>query len=186
MLQDLLEKVLDGGFIFHEGEDGGSGTGEGESTTQDEQETPKEPFKSFANEDEYNNAIKSERSKAKNELMKELGIKSVDEAKETFNKYATLQSEFETTKAEHQKLSEEIVLTKAGVKDDYKEEVITLARAKVSDEMTFEKAIEAVIEKMPMVIGKGFQGRVGTQSTQEENDNSVQDKLSKHYPWLKK
>ena len=45
-------------------------------------------FKTFKTQEEYDNAVKSERSKAKNEVLKEMGIKSVDEVKEKLTQVA--------------------------------------------------------------------------------------------------
>ena len=49
-------------------------------------------------EEDYNKAIKSEASKAKNELMKDIGIKNVQEGKDALTKSSTLETELNETK----------------------------------------------------------------------------------------
>ena len=59
------------------------------TTTEAEVESKStEPFKSFATEEEFKKAIQSERSKAKGEILKELGVSSV-------NDFNTLKSKYE-------------------------------------------------------------------------------------------
>ena len=176
-------------FSTDEGGAGGAGGdgGEGGTGGEGKKEEPKQPFKAFATEEEYNKAIKSERSKAKNEVLQELGTKSIDEAKSTLQKTATLETELNDTKSKYQTLEQDYHLSKVGVKDEYREEVVTLAKAKVNDETTFDKALEAVVEKMPFVTGKSFQKQVGSQPGQKEEtgEKTVTEQLAKKYPWIK-
>lgn len=179
--------------IFYNTDEAGGGAAQPEGGAKQEtggaevKEETKQPFKAFESEDDYNRTIKSERSKAKKEVLDELGIKSIDEAKTNLSKSATLETELNETKSKYQTLEQDYHLSKAGVKDEYKEEVITLANAKVNDETTFDKALEAVVEKMPFVTGKPFQKQVGSQPGQKEEtgEKTVTEQLAKKYPWIK-
>lgn len=166
---------------------GGAGKAEVETTQETGGEETKQPFKAFETEDDYNKTIKSERSRAKKEVLDELGIKSINEAKTSLSKSATLETELNETKTKYQTLEQDYHLSKVGVKDEYKEEVITLAKAKVNDETTFDKALETVVQKMPFVTGKLFQTQVGGEQGQHEEDGekTLADQLSKKYPWIK-
>lgn len=172
--------------IFYSPNEGGGG-GAGGDGGEGKGEEPKQPFKAFESEEEYNKTIKSERSKAKKEVLDELGIKSIDEAKTNLNKSATLETELNETRSKYQTLEQDYHLSKVGVKDEYKEEVVTLARAKVNDETTFDKALEAVVQKMPFVTGKAFQKQVGGEGGQHDGDGTktLTEQLSKKYPWIK-
>ncbi|NLZ45513.1 MAG: hypothetical protein GX896_02360 [Clostridiales bacterium] len=173
--------------IFYSPNDGGGGAGGDGGEGGTGEEGAKEPFKTFESEDDYNREIRSQRSKAKKEVLDELGVKSIDEAKTNLSKSATLETELNETKSKYQTLEQDYHLSKAGVKDEYKEEVITLAKAKMNDETTFDKALEAVIQKMPFVTGKAFQGQVGGEGGRHDEDGTktLTEQLSKKYPWIK-
>ena len=64
--------------------------------------------------------------------------------------------------------------------------MLTLAKARVSDELTFDKAVEAVVAKMPIVAGKPFQVKVGQERSAQEKNVDVDKELQEKYPWLKK
>jgi len=181
MLQELLEKILNGQMVMFD-DDGSDGGGDGDDGKGEE--TPKEkPFKSFATEDEFNSAIKSERSKAQNLILKELGISSVKEGKETLSNTKEL-SEY---KEKYNKLQEDLIVTKAGVKEEFKEEALTLAKTYTSEEVNLEQALEKVIEKMPIMLGKEqgkFRQLGGTKGDGQKEE--ISDAIAKKYAWLKK
>lgn len=174
---------------FYEAEDGqgGDGSGTENNDSNDEGETP---YKSFKNESEYLNTLKSERSKAKNELMKELGISSVDEAKATFKKAGELESELNTYKTKTSELEESLTLTKHGVKDDYAEEALSLAKSKVNDDTDLSTALGEVIKKFPMMASKtqSEKPNVGGDKSGDKDDKDdqgkVKENLKSKYPWL--
>ena len=179
-------------FLYATDEAGGGAAEPNGGATQETggtevKEETKQPFRAFESEDDYNREIKSERSKAKKEVLDELGIKSINEAKTNLSKSATLETELNETKSKYQTLEQDYHLSKIGVKDEYKEEVITLAKARVDDETTFDKAVEAVVEKMPFMTGKAFQKQVGSQpgQTEETGEKTVNEQLARKYPWIK-
>lgn len=173
--------------VFYDTDDNGGG-----STDTKANET--NAFKAFATEEDFNKVIKSEQSKAKNELMKELGIKNVQEAKETFAKVAQLETqinEFQTKTTEwetkYTQVAEELVITQFNIKPELKEEALTLAKAKVTAEMPLNKALEAVVAKLPHLVDtqKRFQP-IGNQKGAKDENSVVSDSLAKKYPHLKK
>jgi len=143
---------------------------------------PTTPFKAFATEDEYNKFTQSISSKAKGEILNEIGYKSVSEIKENLGKvkeyegfktnYTELEGNFNTLKSEHEKIVDELVTTKYGVTDDFKNEFLTLAKAGVKEDVTLLQSAESVAKKFstfqgttPIKIG-GAGG--GTQMTEQE------------------
>ena len=173
--------------VFYNTDDTGGGTTETKAT-----ET--EAFKTFATEEEFNKAVKSEQSKAKNELMKDLGIKNVQEAKEVFAKVSQLETqitEFQTKTTEwenkYTQVQEELVITQFNVKPELKEEALTLAKAKVTTEMPLNKALEAVVAKLPHLVDAQRKVQpIGGQQGKKDEQNVVSDSLAKKYAFLKK
>lgn len=160
-----------------------------ETTTPEEQVTTEEnkpaeetPFKSFATEEEYNKAIKSEQSKAKNELLKEMGVKSVQETKDALAKVAS----FDELNTKYQKLEENLTLTELGVKDEFKDEALLLAKSKVTDEMGLKDALTDVIKKMPNLakapIADIIIGTERGDKKEIEEENSASKRIAEKHP----
>ena len=173
--------------IFYNTDEAGGG-----STDETANET--NAFKTFATEEDFNKTIQSEQSKAKNELMKELGIKNVQEAKETFAKVTQLETqinEFQTKTAEwetkYTQATEELAIAQFNIKPELKEEALTLAKAKVTEEVPLNKALEAVVAKLPHLVDtqKRLQAVGSGKGTKDENI-IVSDSLAKKYPYLKR
>lgn len=145
---------------------------------------PAQPFKSFATKDEYETAVKSERSKAQNDLLKEIGIQKVQDAKDAITKYAALETQHNELKIKANQLEETLTLKDAGIKDEYREEALTLAKAKVNEKTNLAEALKQVIAKMPIissVVGVK-DGIGGDRQVQDQNPKSDIDKdLSKKY-----
>lgn len=167
-----------------------------ETTTQKEQVTPAEntpegktgneqPFKTFATEEEYNKMIKSEQSKAKNELLKEMGVKSVQETKDALAKAAL----FDELNTKYQKLEENLVLTELGIKDEFRDEALILAKSKVTDEIGLKDALVDVIKKMPNLAKSPVANiKIGTEKGDNkgiEEENSVSKRITEKHPWIK-
>lgn len=157
-------------------------------------------FKSYGSEEDYNKSVQSVSSKAKGEILSELGIKSVAEFKEKYKgaeELETLQSQLtekesllgeKTTalteleskykEAVNQKneLSETIVLSKYQVPDTFKEDFKTLVKAGVNEEKTFEQSAEEVYKRLNITQVKnkiqigGDQHDEPPLTTKEENE----------------
>ncbi|MGF3141263.1 hypothetical protein ACQV2S_01180 [Facklamia sp. P13064] len=137
-----------------------------EETKVTEPEKSEESKNSFSQED-VNNVVARETKKATENLLKELGIEDFENAKDGLQKFrewknsqkteAEKQSEKlqaaitdkEQIAEENSTLKAQISAYKLGVKDDSLEDVIQLAKAKVTDDITIDDAIKQVVEKYP-------------------------------------
>jgi len=133
------------------------------------------PFKAFATEEEFNEfvgkQVQSASSKAKGEILSELGIKSVNDAKEKFSalneldslrqsytqtneKYQELESKYNSVIEENTKTKEALVLTKYKVPETFQQDFLVLAKAGVkektedADGVSFEEAAKQVYERL--------------------------------------
>lgn len=115
-------------------------------------------FKTFATEDEFNKFQQSVSSKAKGEILKEIGVSSVSDVKDRFTKlpeyekkaseYDKLFPEFEKIRQERDASIDALIVTKFGVNDEFKNEFLTLAKAGVKENITLEQSAEAVFKKL--------------------------------------
>jgi ribosome-associated toxin RatA of RatAB toxin-antitoxin module len=125
-------------------------------------ETTTQPFKAFESEEEFSKFTQSISSKAKGEILKEIGgsnvndIKSVYEKGKQFDdineKYTTIKSEYETALTDKENLTADLIVTKYNIDDEYKDEFLTLAKAKISDDVDLQTASKQVFDK----LGKNF------------------------------
>lgn len=67
--------------------------------------------------------------------------------------YATIQAENKRLAEENIGLKQEMVLIKSKVQEEYKDDVITLAKSLVNGDCDFAKAVEMVKEKHPNFFG---------------------------------
>lgn len=126
--------------------------------------------KAFATEEEYNNKLKSERSKGKHEILEELGIQSVKEGKEALAQA----KEAGELKQRAEKLETELLLTKEGVKEEYTEEALILARAKVNEETDLKAALSGVLEKFPkMRSATNPKPKIGGDTGAEDDEDTI-------------
>ena len=182
---------------FYATDEGAGGTPNEESTGKDvgkdsidktDQET--KPFKTYATEEEYQKELKSLESKAKHGILQKLGINSVDEGTQNRTKAEQLEKDLKSTVQRLNELEEENALVRVGVQDEYREEAVTLARAKVNDKVNFETALKQVSEKFPNLLGVQKKGveKVGSQGSEKDpktGSEQLTEKLAKKYPWLK-
>lgn len=143
-------------------------------------------------EEEYKRTLQSERSKAKNELLKELGITSVDDYKQKVSKYdeaisnrETLEQELETSKSNNSKLEKELVLSRLNVNDESKNDFITLVESNKGDK-SFEETAKEILERYPNFKKQTIASiKVGTEKAEVKNDTKkISDALTAQYPWL--
>lgn len=140
------------------------------TTTQEKQETeqvvetpeaeglnPQEPFKTFENEEEFNKVLQSTSSKAKGEILKELGINSVNAFKEQFAKVSeneeiltqleTLKTEAEALTKAKLELEDNLLTAKYGLTEDSKDLFINMVRSSGSERALLDVA-EEVYQKL--------------------------------------
>ena len=175
-------------------EDTTNGTGAkevkpGEATVTEETKTPEQakPYKVFTTEDEYQKELKSAQSKAKNEILKSLGVNSVDDGKTNLTKAEQLEKDLQAAVTKLNGLEEENALVKAQVSEDFREEALVLARAKT--DLPLDKALAEVVKKFPNLQGKAAQKgleKAGSEKTETPgNEDSLNKDLMAKYPWLK-
>lgn len=143
-----------------------------------------ETFKTFATEEEYNKVIKSETSKAKNSLLQEIGIKSVQEGREALTKASELEAKIAEIETKYTQAAEELVIVSANIKPEFKEEALTLAKAKVTEEVPLDKALEAVVAKLPHLLNIDRQQTSIGGDRKESEEKKVSDFLANKYPHL--
>lgn len=147
---------------------------EGQDTQSQEPQAPDDTAggqgKTFTQE-ELNGIAAKEAKKAQERTLRELGFTDFDNAKEGLAKYKeyleSQKSDAEKQAEQLAKLSEEtkakddmifsltakVAASSQGVKADALDDVIELAKLKVSDEVTIEDAIKSVLEKYPHFAG---------------------------------
>lgn len=135
-------------------------------------EVPTQPFKAFESEDEFSKFTQSISSKAKGEILKELGIKSVAEFQEKYsgveqlealkgslsekdqalvekiNAYTELEGKYNEVLKQNQENMEKLVLSQYELPDTFKDDFKVLVRAGVNDEKTFEQSAKEVYERL--------------------------------------
>lgn len=152
----------DGAGADNTGTDTGTNTGNGEGGEDKSQDTAK----SFTQED-VNAIAAKEAKKATEKVLKQLGVKDFKDAKDGLSKYQeildaqktdadrlaeqaqTLQTSNEELTTKYETLEAENAALKADVNPDSLNDVIVLARAQVSEDVTMEEAIGKVLEKYP-------------------------------------
>lgn len=191
-----LQELLSALFLYDAEDGAGAGAGTdpesnpaddaGEGAAQDNEEA----FKTFATEDEYNAELakiaKSEKSKAKHEIMTELGITSLKDAKTAIEKGASL----DAISAANEQLKDELVVVKAGVSEEFHTEALTLAKLGVSEEVSLEDSLAGVLKKFPNMISAkrdpaDLGGIGGDKGKDKDPKEAATEVLSKRYPWIK-
>lgn len=115
-------------------------------------------FKAFATEDEYKREIQSERSKAKGEILKELGAEKVDDIRARISSIDTIKSEYEQKLTEMQSKYDELtaekeqrerdsLLTSLSVDAEKKTDFMLLVEKE--DGKDFKEKAEKVLERLP-------------------------------------
>jgi len=148
-------------------------------------QTPTADAKTFT-EEELNKLLQSERSKAKNEILKALDIKSVDAGKENLTKAEQLELNLKTALDKLEKLEEENAVVKVGVEEQFREEALTLAKAKVNSTKNLEAALKEVVAKFPGLTGKSGEAvtKVGAEKTEikpQDDANKIIERLNAKY-----
>lgn len=155
----------------------------------DKPEEP-QPEKTYTAE-EYNRAIQSASSKGKNEILKALGITSVEQGKTLISEKSTLEKDVAEMKAkfaESEKKAQQnerkaAVLSK-GVDASHVEDATILAAARTTEDKTFEAALDEVLKANPQFIAAKKAG-FGREQTPAKANDSLTKELSKKYSWIK-
>ena len=126
-----------------------------EDTTTEEPQ-PTQPFKVFDSEDDFNKAIQSASSKAKGEILKELGIESVNAFKEQLTKvqegtsriadYEAMQSRVRELETKNRNLEDNLLVAKYNLRDEAKEMFINLVRSSVKEGQSIEDVADKIYQ----------------------------------------
>lgn len=146
-------------------------TAGGTEQTQEQNQSTETTTENMFTQDDVNNVVAKETKKAQEKLLKKLGIEDFDNAKEGLKQFQewkqnqmseaeqkdeqlkTLEKNFNTTTEENASLKAQISAMRSGVHADYVEDVVTLAKNQVSDDVTIDEAIKKVVEKYPHFKG---------------------------------
>lgn len=158
------------------------------------------PFKAFATEEELNEFVgkqlQSASSKAKGEILSELGIKSVNEAKEKFGalseldglktqytetktKYEELENKYNEVLQQHSKAKETLIMKQHNVPEEFQEYFMTLAKSKVKEDVTLEQAAEEVSSVFNFSGGSNVIKIGGDPNKAHEDITDINEKLRK-------
>lgn len=159
------------------------------NTTEQVEVTPK----TFT-EEEYNKAIQSASSKAKFDILKELGINSVKEFKDLQTTYNNAIQEKETLNNKTQELENELAkikldnkITSLGIAEEYKDDFMELAEVKMTKtSKSFDEVSKEILEKNQHWIKTNSIEKLGTdRQTDKSQPDGVSDNLKEKFPWLK-
>lgn len=140
---------------------------------------------------DYDKAVKSAASKAKYDILKELGINSVKEFQElkstyesAINEKSSLEKTLNDLNKKNTTLEEDLLLTKLGVSEEYKKDILTLAKSKVDEGHNLETVSKELLEKYPQWKNVKETIRMGTEKS-EDVTPEVSSTLTARFPWLK-
>lgn len=147
---------------------------------------PKDEIPKFATKEEFDKFVQSTSSKAKGELLKEIGLDKVADIKDLVEKGKTtaqIAQELDLTKAEVTTLRTQLnnietdgLLKKVGIAPEDKELFLTLLEADKSDLPKEEKAIK-VIEKIAKMVGAT--PKIGSEKTPSPSESDLDKKKIK-------
>lgn len=161
-------------------------------------ETQKTPYKVFETEEDFRKELQSVSSRAKYELLEKTGEKSIEGIKAKFQELeevkgkvaglSEIQSKLEAIQAEKDKLNEDLLMTKMGVKDELKQDFLTLAKSKVGKDVDLANAMTQTIQKYSYFKGEGTPNvKIGTEKKASKVDlgDDEKQRLMNKYPHLK-
>lgn len=128
---------------------------------------------------EMQRIIQSETSKAKGDILKTLGVTSVEDAKARMgekDKVTELSQEIEVLKKENAATRNKLYANEIGIKPELADRVITLANAAMEDGSDFKEVMKAEAEAIGALITqekdkeKNPPQRRGVQKTKEQID----------------
>lgn len=160
-----------------------------ESTTDavDVVKTTEQP-KTYS-EDEYKKGLQSSASKAKNEILQELGISSVKDFNILKKNYEDSIKITEDLKKSNEDLANKIVLKDLNVRDEVSDDFISLAKKRTSQDKDFNTAAKEVAELYPTMLNNAVQGviKLGTEKSENsgKSNEGYSEEMLKRYPYLK-
>lgn len=164
-------------------------------STEQVQEPEVIEFKAPATQEELDSILKAEANRVYTKALKELGVNSVKEFKLAQAKLAEDQTNIDTIKEQnntyanevkelegkYNSLAQESVLDKLSVSEDWRVEITKEALANVTEEKTFQQAVEEMTSgKWSHVIESKAPLRLGSEKksvSEQEKYNSEMERL---------
>lgn len=157
-------------------------------------------WKAPESKEELDKLIKAAENRTYTKALKELGVASIkdfkiqqEEIKEQLNSLGTLkenyenaQKEYDTLKNDYTSLRKETILGALNVADEYREDLIKLAEAEVTEDKPFEEVVKELVEGRYKHVVATPQLRMGTERRQAEETNTISPEIRQRYPWLDK
>jgi hypothetical protein len=159
-----------------------------------------EEFKAPSSKEELEQLTQAAINRAKTEMLKDLGVKSVKEFKDFKNEIETkytqydsllkekdeYASKYESLVNENITLKRQQVLNKLNIQDEYKEDLTKLALDHVSESKNFEQVLtEMVNSKYKYAVTGTSQIKMGTSKTETQPNQTYSPEVLKRMPWLK-
>lgn len=168
------------------------------STQEPLKEQPE--WKAPESKEELDKLIKAAENRTYTKALKELGVTSIkdfktqqEEIKEQLNSLGTLKENYENVQKEYDALNndyrslrKETILGALNVAEEYKEDIIKLAEAEVTEDKPFEEAVKELVEGRYKHVVASPQLRMGVERRQAEETNTISPELRQRYPWLNK
>lgn len=149
-------------------------------------------------EDELNRAKQSASSTAKNEILKELGIASVDEGKSLISaksdqdkRIAALDAKVKAVEEVANKEHENSVMTSLQCEPKHLDDLRTLAKTRVTADKTFDVSAKEIMDENPQWKGAGALPKPNVGGTKPNPPSGTQKTseasaaMKSMFPWLK-
>ena len=149
------------------------------------EQTWKTPLWKAPTKEEYDKTIQSTASKAKYDILQELGITSVNDFKTKSDSVNKALSETSALKTENEHLKEDLICKDLQVDDAYKDDLLTLVKAKTTDSKDFKTVAEEVLNKNPNWKVARPSVKIGIEKSEKNDTSTVESRLAEKYDWLK-
>lgn len=136
-----------------------------------------------SSKEEYEKALQSERSKAKNDILKTLGINDVNDYKakvSTYDAAIKKESDLEKTLGEYK---EKVLLFSNNVSEEYKDDFLTLVKAKAKSENDYDTVAKDILQRNPIWNSTNNSVQIGN----DKSESKAKVGVYKHNPaftWL--
>ena len=166
-----------------------------ESEKTVEETTPEvKEWKAPESKEDLDVLLKAEANRTYTQALKDLGVSSVKEFKELQTSLETkskdidkviedklsISTKYDSTLKELESLKEESILNKLSVNDDYKEDLLSLARAKVDEDNSLESILTDMVANKYKYTTTISKPSIGIEKSKKENTNDYdRDALTK-------
>lgn len=169
-----------------------------ETTEVVSNEQTQQEWKAPTTKEEYELALKSAVNKSNTELLKSLGVKSIKEFKESYNKFEqdktqleNINKELETYKNKSEEvikenliLKQEKVMNELNIQEEYREDLLKLANEKVNSEKDLKTVLKEMIDTKYKYAVQSVKVKLGIEKSDTSQANPISG-LAKKYSWIK-